>query len=221
MKDVRLRYLAQINPPPSQRVHASEVPFVPMEAIGENGGIEIKESKPREELNGAFTQFESGDVVVAKITPCFENGKGALIEGLPGGFGAGTTELHVLRSGPKLDPHFLFYVTMSHQFRRLGAGAMSGAAGQKRVPADFIADYRLTAPSCDGQRAIADFLDRETARIDDLIAKKERLISLSRERTVARITALMTHGLNGNSAVKDSGLQWLGGVPQHWKFAPV
>lgn len=96
------------------------------------------------------------NVVVAKITPCFENGKGALIRGTLNGIGFGTTELHVLSPGSEIDARYLYYITANDRFRRLGEAAMFGVAGQKRVPEDFVRDYRVPVPPLAQQRAIAD-----------------------------------------------------------------
>ena len=96
--------------------------------------------------------FRDGDMLVAKITPCFENGKGAVARGLANGVSFGTTELHVLRPKPDLDRRFLFYVSISVTFRRLGEAGMYGAGGQKRVTTAFISDLRTPLPPLAEQR---------------------------------------------------------------------
>ena len=111
-----------------------------MEAIGEDGSLDLSAVRDRAAVEKGYTLFFDGDVIVAKITPCFENGKGALAAGLFGGLAYGTTELHVLSPGPDLDGRFLYYVTMSDEFRTQGEAAMKGAAGQKRVPDEFVQD---------------------------------------------------------------------------------
>ncbi len=147
-----------------------------------------------EEISTGYTLFFNGDVVVAKITPCFENRKGALIEGLSDGFGFGTTELYVLTPGIYLDGRYLYYLTISEPFRKLGEANMTGAAGQKRVPEDFVFNYPVPVISIQDQRAIADFLDRETSRIDALIPAKEKLLELLAEKRKALITRTITRG---------------------------
>lgn len=220
----RLRFLARLNP---SRAEArllppdADVSFVPMEAVVEGGGLTAAEVRPLESVYSGYTFFRDGDVVVAKITPCFENGKGALASGLVNGVAFGTTELHVLRPGGALDARFLFYVTMSPPFRDAGTAAMTGAAGQKRVPEDFLLDYELSLPPLDDQQAIADFLDRKTATIDALIAKKERLIELIEEKRQAAITRAVTQGLDPDVPMKDSGVEWLGKVPAGWPIVPI
>ena len=123
---------------------ALEVTFLPMEAIGERGNLDLSAERPVNEVQTGYSRFSEGDVVIAKITPCFENGKGALIRGTTTGIGFGTTELHVLTPGPELDGRFLYYATVDPRFRRLGKACMTGAAGQQRVPEDFVRNFRGT-----------------------------------------------------------------------------
>ena len=194
-----------------------EVTFLPMEAIGEQGDLDLSSSRPVNEVQSNYSWFSEGDVVIAKITPCFENGKGALIQGTATGRGFGTTELHVLAPGPELDGRFLYYVTVDPRFRRLGEARMTGAAGQQRVPGDFVRDFRIPIPSLQCQRAISDYLDHETARIDALITEKECLLGLLAEKRRALITRAVTRGLNPNVRLRDTDIPWLGAIPAHWE----
>jgi type I restriction enzyme, S subunit len=189
-----------------------------MEAIGEWGGLDLTATKQLAEVANGYTYFREGDVLVAKITPCFENGKSAFARGLLNGIGFGTTELHVLRPSSKLDARFLTYVTYGDALRKLGQVEMKGAAGQQRVPEEFLKNFRVPIPSVAEQRIIADFLDRETARIDALVAKKERLIELLQEKRTALITRAVTKGLDPTVPMKDSGVEWLGQIPDHWQL---
>jgi len=217
---IRLRYRARITPSRSELnlvPGTLEVSFVPMESVHEYGGLTLDQTRPLAEVATGYTYFRDGDVLTAKITPCFENGKGSIAKDLVNGIGFGTTELHVLRPCPDLDRRFLFYVTISHAFRNLGAAEMYGAGGQKRVPEDFIRDFRQPIPSVDEQRAIAAFLDRETARIDALIEKKRRQIELLQEKRSALISHAVTKGLDPKAKMKDSGIEWLGQIPAHWE----
>ena len=194
----------------------TEVSFIPMEAVGEYGGLDLDTTKPLSEVVDGYTYFGNGDVIVAKITPCFENGKGSLVSGLRNGLGFGTTELHVLRPSVQVDARFLLYLTFSDHFRRIGAASMYGAGGQKRISDDFIRNFHHPLPSLSEQCAVAAFLDRETAKIDALAAGKERLIELLQEKRTALITRAVTRGLDPNVPMKDSGVEWLGAIPANW-----
>jgi type I restriction enzyme, S subunit len=227
----RGRFCTRVNPP-TRRIDSlesdEEVSFVPMEAIGERGGIDLQRTVQLDDVAGGYTEFENGDVIVAKITPCFENGKGALAEGLLNGVALGTTELHVLRALPGLERRYLFYLTISWGYRKAGEAEMYGAGGQKRVPSEFCKDYRTPFPPLSEQTAIANFLDRETSKIDGLIAKKSQLIKKLAERRNALISRALTRGLTGKTALdtaadlsanlKPSGVLWLGDVPAHWSI---
>ena len=216
----RLKYAATLNPTPTEarnRGESLEVSFVPMEAIGEYGGLELTTTKLVGEVYTGYTYFREGDVVVAKITPCFENGKGAVAAGLVNEIAFGTTELHVLRIKESIDRQFLFYLSMGDAFRRLGEAEMYGAGGQKRVPDSFVRNLMHPLPPLPEQRAIAAFLDRETAKIDALVAKKERLIELLQEKRTALISHAVTKGLDPDVPLKDSGVEWLGEIPAHWE----
>ncbi|MBL8862891.1 MAG: restriction endonuclease subunit S [Planctomycetes bacterium] len=216
----RLRFVSESNPVPSEvrgLPGDTEVSFVPMEAVGEHGGLSLEVTKQLADVKAGYTYFRDGDIVIAKITPCFENGKGALASGLTNGIAFGTTELHVLRALDRADRRFMFYVTLSDAFRRLGEADMYGAGGQKRVSESFVRNFSPALPSVPEQRAIAAFLDRETARIDALVAKKERLIELLQEQRTALITRAVTKGLDPTVPMKDSGVEWLGEIPAHWE----
>ena len=197
---------------------ATNVTFLPMTAVGEQGDLDLSAVRYIEEVNSGYTQFFDGDVVIAKITPCFENGKGALVSGMLDGVGFGTTELHVLTPSSDLDGRFLYYITASAPFRQLGEASMTGAAGQKRVPEEFVRDYRVPVPPLTQQRTIADYLDQKTARLDALVATKERLLELMTEKRQSLVTRAVTRGLNSHAPLRDSGLPWLGKIPTHWKI---
>lgn len=214
----RLRFSLLINPSKSEIVLPDDalVSFVPMEAVGEYGGINLDMQKSLSEIGSGYTYFSDNDVILAKITPCFENGKGAIAKGLSSQIAFGTTELHVLRAGKALNVDFLFYLTISSWFRKLGEAEMYGAGGQKRVPEDFIKDFRVGLPSLIEQQTIARFLDHKTAQIDALIAKKEALLTKLAEKRTALISHAVTKGLDPTVPMKDSGIEWLGEIPAHW-----
>ncbi|WP_230852096.1 restriction endonuclease subunit S, partial [Ralstonia solanacearum] len=166
--------------------------------------------------------FRDGDVALAKITPCFENGKGAVMHGLRGGIGFGTTELIIARprasevTGPLLN-----WIFRSPIFRKQGEASMYGAGGQKRVPDDFVRNFVWAFPPLAEQIGVAAFLDRETAKIDALIAEQEKLVTLLAEKRQATISHVFTRGLRPNPSMKSSGVAWLGEVPAHWNVRKI
>lgn len=218
-KAMRLRFAVTLNPSKNEiSLSDSElISFVPMDAVGEYGGIRLDEDKEMGQIGSGYTYFCDNDVVVAKITPCFENGKGAIAKGLTNGCAFGTTELHVLRVDlDLLDPDFLFYLTVSDWFRDLGESEMYGAGGQKRVPEDFIKDLVTGIPPQDEQQAIVGFLDYKTAQIDSLIAKKQLLLDKLTEQRTAVISDAVARGLDPSVSMKNSGVDWVGEIPAHW-----
>jgi type I restriction enzyme S subunit len=222
---LRVRQVATLNPSKSEVAALppeTELSFLPMEAIGEDGRLDLQRTRPILEVSSGYTYFRDGDVTIAKITPCFENGKGAVMCGLVGGAGFGTTELIVARPKPEeTSSEYLHWVFVSQPFRKLGEASMYGAGGQKRVPDDFVRDFRLAFPPLREQCAISAFLDRETAKIDALVAEQQNLIALLKEKRQALISHAVTKGLDPDVPMKDSGVSWIGLVPIHWGVVRV
>ena len=127
--------------------------------------------------------------------------------------------LHVMRASyGLLEPYFLFYLTISDLFRKIGESEMYGAGGQKRVPETFFKDFRAGLPSHEEQLTIICFLQFKTAQIDDLIAKKKSLLDKLAERRTALISNTVTKGLDPSVPMRESGVAWLGSIPAHWKL---
>jgi type I restriction enzyme S subunit len=221
----RLRFVAELNPSKSEVAkldRETPVSFLPMEAIGDDGSLNLDKEKTIGELENGYTYFRDGDVTVAKITPCYENGKCALMRGLMNGIGFGTTELIVARPKPEqVIGTYLHYLFISPDFRSIGESHMYGAGGQKRVPDAFVRNFATAFPPLAEQTAIAEFLDRETAKIDALVAEQRRLMELLKEKRQAVISHAVTQGLNPHAPMKPSGIEWLGDVPEHWDIRRV
>ena len=220
-----LRRRAILNPSKSEirAVDADTVvSFLPMEAVGERGELDLSRTRPISEVMSGYTYFREGDVTFAKITPCFENGKGARMSGLLAGIGFGTTELTVVRPDPHLlDGSYLDWVRRSRPFRARGEASMYGAGGQKRVPDEFVREFAFAWPDVEEQVLIAKFLNRETAKMDALIAEQEKLLALLAEKRQATISHAVTRGLDPNVPMKDSGIPWLGEIPSHWELTTL
>ena len=145
----------------SRLVSGAMVSFVPMPAVTEHGEIDATAIKEYDEVKTGFTYFAENDVLFAKITPCMENGKGAVAKGLNNRIGFGSTEFHVLRpiSG-KTDPYWIYTLTAFSQFRMDAASNMTGSAGQRRVPASFLENYRVSLPPIALQEQFAAFVEQ-------------------------------------------------------------
>ena len=135
------------------------VSFVPMDRVGEKGEFNPEVSKSIGEVYSGFTYFRENDVLFAKITPCMENGKGAVAVNLSNGIGFGSTEFHVLRPlREKSNSYWIYHLTTLIEFRRLAERKMTGSAGQKRVPTDFLNNIRVVVPPIELQNQFADFV---------------------------------------------------------------
>jgi len=193
----RLKNVADINATKQEliydRVKSLEVVFLAMESVSENGQIDNSEKRPVSELWEGFTYFKRNDVIIAKITPCFENGKGAWLNNLESNFGFGSTEFHTV-SGHinKLDNHFFYQVTKSDVFMKIGEAFMTGSAGQKRVSTYFILTYKLALPPINEQIEIANYIHLRTSAIDKLIKNIEAQIEKLQELRKIKIYEAVT-----------------------------
>ena len=170
----RIDEIADYNPKhPKETSDATPVSFVPMTVIAENSkSIGQHGNRPLGQVRKGYTHFADGDVLIAKITPCFENGKGAIANNLVNGIGCGTTELHVLRPSGVVLKEYLYYFLHREQFRKQAKTKMTGTAGQLRVPSDYLKSIELPLPPLNEQKRIV-------AKLDELLPKveacKERL----------------------------------------------
>lgn len=167
------------------------VSFIPMEAISELGELCPQERKYKDVSSG-FTYFRNGDVVLAKITPCYENGKAGIMKGLKNDFGFGTTEFMVLRPGTKILADYLYYVIFSDKFRKMGEVEMRGTAGQKRVTSSFVMNYELFIPDIKTQEKIVTELNKKMKIFGVAIEKIEASISFLNEFKSALISNVVT-----------------------------
>jgi type I restriction enzyme S subunit len=171
---VRLADVVDINPRTFVDAALESVAFLAMADVTEGGKIARIQSRDLLEVSKGYTVFQNDDVLLAKITPCFENGKAVHVSGLFSGVGYGSTEFHVLRPSSKVDGRFLFHLIWNPLFRRQGAKRMTGSAGQKRVPIAFLADFEFELPSVLEQKRAAAILDKA----DSLRCKRQEAICL-------------------------------------------
>ena len=180
---VRLGECCIINPKKSSDIRLVDndlmVSFVSMSDVSEDGQIVTCNHKQYESVKSGFTYFSENDVLFAKITPCMENGKGGIAKGLLNGIGFGSTEFHVLRPIDQVSNScWLYELTSFPQFRQAAEINMTGSAGQRRVPASFLANYKVSLPPISLQNQFADFvhqLDKSKMAIQKSLDELETL----------------------------------------------
>ena len=175
-REVPILDVCQLNPSLSRDEWPSDdtlVSFVPMSAVDEGRGvIAAVEERPFAEVRKGYTPFRDGDVLFAKVTPCMENGKAAIAQGLRQGIGFGSTEFHVLRPNPALiAPEYVFHFVRQPWFRQQAASAFIGTGGLQRVPPGFFKRVKLPLPPLPEQQRIVEVL-----RESDSLAQAKRRV---------------------------------------------
>jgi len=154
------------------------VHFVPMKAVGEDaGGISIEDVRPLSQVMRGYTAFTEGDVIFAKITPCMENGKLAVVPKLKYQIAYGSTEFHVLRATGLVNPCWLARYLSQASVRRAAKRNMTGSAGQLRVPTEWFSTCEMPIPPLPEQERIITALQRLLAELDVAVSKLERIKS--------------------------------------------
>lgn len=170
---------------------------------------ESKSNDSAQEDAGLANVFNKGDVLFSKLRPYLAKACHAPRDGIC------STELLVMRPVESLHPRFLLYSLLTPDF--VGAvDASTFGAKMPRASWDFIGSLEIRLPHIEAQQIIVNYLDRETARMDGLIAEKERMLALLEEKRLALISRVVTRGLDPNAPLKPSGLEWLGEIPAHW-----
>lgn len=195
---MRLKYCLDLAPAAIEAKGLSEddlVSFAPMEAIDNGlGGLSGIIEKPLIEVtSGSYNFFRDGDLLLAKVTPCFENGKKAIASDLKNGVGYATSEVFVVRPRD-VEPRYLNYLFSSEQFRQPAVASMTGTGGLKRVDPDAIKNFELPISDKYRQGLIADFLDDQCGRAEALICEKQQFIDLLKEKRQALISHVVTKG---------------------------
>ncbi|MES9905685.1 MAG: restriction endonuclease subunit S [Sedimenticola sp.] len=171
-----------------------DVSFVPMPAVeAESGVIDVSESKAFSDVKKGYTAFQEKDVLFAKITPCMENGKMAVVPSVNNGLGFGSTEFHVLRSYGGISPQYVYYYVSSKLFRIEAEHHMTGAVGQRRVPAPWLSAVEIPLPPSNEQHRIV-------AKIEELFSELDKGIEslkTAREQLKVYRQALLKHAFEG------------------------
>lgn len=166
------------------------------------------------EFQGDGVAFDAGDILFGKLRPYLAKAYRAESRGEAVG------DFHVLRPAPEIDSRFAQYQILNKEFIAIVDGSTFGSK-MPRASWEFVGGMKVTTPPLLEQTPIAAFLDRETAKIDELVAEQRRLMELLKEKRQAVISHAVTRGLNPNAPLKPSGVKWLGDVPEHWEVRRV
>ena len=211
---MRIDEVCLVNPRQSVNLpENSKISFVPMAAVSVNGQVDSCDTLELKKAKN-YTVFQNGDVLFAKITPCMENGKGAIVRNLLNGYGAGSTEFIVLR--PKenvITAKWLYLYLSQRSFRWECQQHMTGSAGQKRVPPKYLASCEMPVPSIEEQERIVSKIEELFSRLDASVAElktareklkvyrqavlKEAFTGLSNKRPIREMTSIVTSGSRG------------------------
>jgi type I restriction enzyme S subunit len=184
-----------------------DLPYIGMENVQSWSGNLLEGGS---EVEGLATTFEAGDILFGKLRPYLAK----VVK--PGFSGICSSEFLVFQSAKDTFGDFLAYALRSSDFISLINGSTYGAKMPRANP-DFIANAEIPFPPLPEQRAIAAFLDNKSAKIDQAVWIKEAQIKLLRERRQILIQQAVTRGLNPGAPMKDSGIDWIGEIPAHWK----
>ena len=181
-KQQTLSKVAQINPTIRKNILDEEdVSFIPMECVSDLDG-KIKEKRTCKSSAKGFTKFEEGDIIWAKITPCMQNGKSAIVRGLTNGIGYGSTEFYVIRVNETVVlPEYVYYLLRMYRVRETAVNHFSGSAGQQRVRKSFLEELSIPVPSLEEQEVMVATLNNikseiitNRTRVEELICQAKR-----------------------------------------------
>ena len=172
----RIKYVSEFEPSSDKNGlnEDSVITYTPMDCI-KNGWF-INQTARLGSVSSSLTAYQNGDIVMAKVTPCFENGNIAIMENLSSGYGLGSSELFVFRA-KSIDTKFLFYWLRNDRFMQSACSTMTGTGGLKRVSPTFIKNCYLHLPPVEEQKEIANYLDKKCAEMDTLIDRKTALLA--------------------------------------------
>lgn len=184
-----------VNPPKALLNDNEEVSFLSMADVSVDGYILSSKRRRYSDVRNGFSSFMNDDVILAKITPCYENGKGAIVRDLINGIGFGSTEFYVLRCDKQyILPEYLFYLLRSDDFMALGKCHMKGAAGQKRLDKLFLQNFGITYPSLSQQEEFAKKVEQINQNLEVQQKDLERLQELFDQLLQKAFTGELTRG---------------------------
>ena len=189
----RIKYVSLLNPSKSKLTYdnINECTFLPMEKLKNNSVITDENRLIKDVING-YTYFKDGDLLVAKVTPCFENKNIAIAKNLTNAIGFGSSEIYVIRTNKYIDVDYLLYRLQENNFMCAATGAMIGAGGLKRIPSDFLLNYQIVIPPKNEMKQISEYLINQENQYNALENQAIIGIQLLQERRTALISAAVT-----------------------------
>jgi type I restriction enzyme S subunit len=174
---ISLSELCLINPKKSEirgTEENTQVSFLPMADLNEyQMYFQVKQIKKLSEVYSGYTYFRDNDVLVAKVTPCFENGKAGIARNLQNSIGFGSSEYHVIRAKNKVLPEWIYYSIMTTSFRDEGVNNMTGSSGLKRVPPKFIEEWKIKAPAIEEQKKTIEKIQVLDKNLNEIISAQQ------------------------------------------------
>lgn len=175
------------------------VSFLPMPSVYAETNKYDEELIQYEKVKKGYTKFQNQDVLFAKITPCMENGKTCVVDNLKFGVGFGSTEFHVLRSLGTIIPKFIFYFVVQKSFRKQAQNVMTGAVGQRRVPADYLKNISINLPTLEEQKKIVEEIEKRFAVADEA----EKVVEDSIEKAKQLKQSILKKAFEGRLVSQD------------------
>ena len=213
----RLKNVSDFNPQNDQSIsNFSEVGYLPMERL--KNGYMLPSVINVYNLTQGLTFFKENDIVMAKVTPCFENGNIAIAKNLINNCGFGSSELFIFRVR-NINRKYFFYLLQEEKIKEVCKSTMIGTGGLKRISPTFMRNLLLPIPTTLEQQSIATYLEQKCSEIDELITLQEEMITKLQSYKQSVITEAVTKGLDKNIPLKDSGIEWIGEIPEYWEVS--
>lgn len=213
----RLKDRATFNPSKSEMKELPrECTFAPMEKL-KTDSLLTDLITTTSDISSSYTYFRENDILIAKVTPCFENRNIAVAQNLTNKIGFGSSEINVVRLSKKVNQRWFLYLFLSSKFIEAGASKMAGAGGLKRIPSLFLETFSFALPSLEEQTTIAAYLDTKTSQIDRKIELLNQKATYYGKLKQSLINETVTRGLDKFVPMKATGVEWIGEVPEHWQ----
>ena len=226
MEKLKIGEICSINPRQNDNIpENSEISFIPMAAVSTNGQVDLSDTLESSKVKN-YTVFRNGDVLFAKITPCMENGKGAIVHNLANGYGAGSTEFIVLRpNADMITAKWLYLYLSQRSFRWECQQHMTGSAGQKRVPPKYLASCEIPVPPVSEQERIVSKMEELFSKLDTSLAE----LKTAKEKLKVYRQVVLKEAFEGKFTKHekiDVDLKWaspkevmtLPSIPHEWKY---